>query len=102
MLTKELPQSILEGVAKKFGVDWHKVAWQELTKPFYSGLAAYLYVVHTELLGRYPVPPELFLQADLWNRHFDQNKEQGKFIEKATILEKSNHSKVLALNLFEY
>ena len=54
--------SYLENIKKHFNIDWKEVQWQELDKPLYSALAAYLCVRRLQE-RRYAMPSDLDAQS---------------------------------------
>ena len=68
-------------IKEKFGIDWMKTSWEDLRKPFYSGLAARLY------LSNIPeaIPADVEEQAKYWKKHYNTSKGKGK--EKKFVVE---------------
>ena len=74
-------------IKEKFGFDWMKVSWSDLTKPLYSGLAARLYLSNEQA----PIPKDLIPQAKYWKNHYNTKAGSGtwqKFRDDVEALEK--------------
>ena len=63
--------------------------WKELLKPFYSGLAAFMYLDYLKLLS-ISLPFSLNSQSLFWDDYFDQNNKTEKFKTKALEIDESN------------
>ena len=73
-------------IKAEFGIDWSSVQWKGLEKPFYSGLAARLF------LSNIPeaIPCELDEQARYWKKYYNTEAGKGtvqRFIDEVNELE---------------
>ena len=78
----------LAKVKAEFGIEWSSVKWTDLEKPFYSGLAARLYLSNIPD----PIPSGLDEQARYWKKHYNTDAGKGtekQFIDKVNELEGS-------------
>lgn len=65
-------------IKKQFGIDWTQVQWSDLRKPFYSGLAARLFLYNIPE----PIPVELEGQAKYWKDRYSTSAGPGARTEK--------------------
>lgn len=66
-----------------FGIDWRTVTWSDLRTPFYSGLAASLYLLQ-RLGNSVVIPGDIAGQADLWSHYYHLGEPRGTYIDLAT------------------
>ena len=66
-------QSACSNISTAFGIDWPLVAWSDLQKPLYSGMAAALYTLLT--LRWQSMPGSVGDQADLWVQMYGGQSE---------------------------
>lgn len=66
-------------IKKHFGIDWTTVKWMDLRKPFYSALAARLYLSNIPDL----IPPSADIQgqANYWKEHYDTPAGNGTVVK---------------------
>lgn len=84
-----MPSGFLNKFKLSFGFDWLTVQWKDLLKPYYSGLASYLYLESLTYSHALKIPLDLKLQSGIWDKHFDNKRENGKFFNKSIALDKS-------------
>ena len=78
-----------EQIWDAFGIDWANVKYDELRKPFYSALAARLYL--SNVPDYIPAPQQLQEQAKYWKFRYTRGKGDIKnFIDKVQKLENLN------------
>jgi receptor-type tyrosine-protein phosphatase Q len=67
-----------KGIKDNFGIDWKTVTWKDLTKPFYSALAARL------LLSNKPgaIPDTVAAQATYWKKYYNSDHPNAKGTEQ--------------------
>jgi len=66
-------------IQKNFGVDWTSVQWQDLRKPLYSALAAYLYVCYKSRMSDEAIPQTIEDQARFWRSYYRPNGTKQHF-----------------------
>ena len=81
-------QSKLLSVQEAFGIDWVTTEWSDLRKPFYSGLAARLFI----FLAPEKVP-EIQEQAEFWVQYYNTEGKQSDFVQPATGLQGIGHAR---------
>ena len=67
---QEITSSIYDNIMAYLGQDWRDVDYQDLEKPFYSGLAARLYLTY---VANYTVIPPSLRQGYFWSENFKNN-----------------------------
>ncbi len=68
-----------------FGVDWlNDVAWEDLRKPFFSGLAARLFLA--TIPEEIPLSSEFLAQASYYRRNYDPSTPEFEFLDDVTEL----------------
>ena len=65
-----------EKIKDEFGIDWKTVTWQDLEKPFYSALAARLYLSNIE--ETIPSSSEIEAQAQYWKTYYNTENGTGE------------------------
>ncbi len=77
---------MVKGIKTHFEIEWRETRWIDLEKPFYSGLAARLYLASIE--GTKPIPETVETQAAFWRTFFPNGQNSSrKFIDDVTELE---------------
>ena len=87
--TTEKMKKIHEKILEKFEIDWMKVTWNDLRKPFYSGLAARIFLADKPDA----IPDDLQDQAKYWKEQYNTAAGKGTvehFIELAEELERKD------------
>ena len=85
--------TIRDGIRRVFLIDWALVTWNDLPKPFYSGLAARLFLSYLELSGTAGIPlaGDIQSQAQFWFREYHSgggNLTIEQFVVEVNILDK--------------
>ena len=85
--------AIRDDIRRVFLIDWALVAWNDLLKPFYSGLAARLILFYLELSGTAGIPlaGDIQNQAQFWFREYHSgrgNVTVEQFVMEVNILDK--------------
>ena len=68
-----------------FGIDWRYVTWEDLRMPFFSGLAARIYLWN---VGGIPLAGEIDEQATYWRTIYNYNGTEKDFVALVKALEK--------------
>ena len=78
--------SLYGNIQTYFDIDWQYVTWEDLRKPFYSGLAARIYLWN---IGKsIPLAGEIVEQALYWRDIYNYNGTSKDFINLVEALEK--------------
>ena len=90
-------QSKLLSVQEAFGIDWVTTEWSDLRKPFYSGLAARLFI----FLAPEKVTParEIQEQAEFWVQYYNSEGKQSDFVQPATGLQGTYRGETLRMGV---
>ena len=86
-------------IEKDFGINWSQVAWEELQKPFFSGLAARLYL--SNIPNTIPLAGDIAGQAAYWKTYYNTGEGAGtqeRFIDDVSSLER-NEGTVLCIGV---
>ena len=75
--------SLYDKVQIYFGIDWRFVTWEDLRMPFYSGLAARIYLSN---LGGIPLAGDIDGQATYWRAMYNNGTEKD-FVTLVNALE---------------
>ena len=75
-------------IKSAFGIDWTQVTWQDLRMPFYSGLAARLYLHYSGRNEQAGIPRDLESQAKFWVKYYRPAGDEDHFITLAEQLDK--------------
>ena len=70
----------LELIKIKYGIDWLKTSWKDLRKPFYSGLAAALYISNIPEA----IPADVEGQAKYWKKYYNTSGKVEHFLKKCS------------------
>lgn len=76
-----------------FGIDWLAVKWEDLRMPFYSGLAARLYVHYVMRNDHDGIPRDVEGQGDTWVKYYRPGGSSDHFVSLANQLDKGEHSR---------
>ena len=78
-----------EKIMQAFNIDWLNVQWVDLRKPFYSGLAARLYLSNNAT--PIPLASDIIAQAYYWKDYFHSSGggTVQKFVDNVTELERN-------------
>lgn len=68
-----------QAIQEKLNIDWRAVAWTDLTKPLYSGLAASL---RLQQIAGNSTPGVLERQADFWVDNYHKGQSPFYFISE--------------------
>ena len=60
-------------IKDKFGIEWSKVEWKDLTKPLYSALAARLFMSNKPSA----IPDDIEGQAKYWKDNYNTDAGKG-------------------------
>ncbi|ESN97759.1 hypothetical protein HELRODRAFT_193192 [Helobdella robusta] len=82
LATKSLNPSLQSSIYAEFNIDWKTVSWKDLLKPFYSGLAARIYLSMVSP----NIPRSAEDQALLWNQNYRKNGQTSVFVDKVNKL----------------
>ena len=63
-----LSSSLLQSVSSKFGITWSSTSWSDLRKPFYSAIAARLYL--EVISASIPLSTNINGQASYWASYY--------------------------------
>ena len=77
-------------IKKAFNIDWSSVQWMDLRKPFYSGIAARLFL--SNIAKQIPPASDTMGQAQYWKTHYNTDDGKGKaqkFIDDVLVLERN-------------
>ena len=72
----------IEDVNEEYDIDWNSMAWEELRKPLYSGLAARIYTEEIKP-NETDIPRSLEDQGDFYVSYYRPNGDANKFINLA-------------------
>ena len=75
--------SYFSQIRSNFGIDWNATTYQDLQKPLYSALAAWM----TILRHRTSIPRDVDGQAHLWQNVFDDRGTKMMFMKSANQLD---------------
>jgi hypothetical protein len=70
-----------------FNIDWTKTTWADLTKPFYSGLGARLYISLQTNNDPNAIPRDIKSQGDFWVKYYRPGQNAQTFVKDAEQLE---------------
>lgn len=87
-MTKKISKVLLEEFRKSYNVTWTDVTWEDLLKPFYSGLAARLFI-HMKI-DNLEIPSSVKDQGNFWIHHY---KPEGKLESFTTLVQELDSSK---------
>ena len=68
--TKTSNLSILQGISTIFGITWGSTVWSDLRKPFYSALAARLYLGIQIGSDKFPFSTNIDGQSEFWKEKY--------------------------------
>jgi len=74
-------------IQSSFNIDWPSTAWSDLTKPLYSALGAYLYIVYSSRYSSTGIPRDITLQASFWRMYYRPSGDTNDFVDGANHLE---------------
>ena len=76
-------------IQSQWGISWPSVVWNDLRKPFYSGLAASL--ILSTINEAIPLATEFELQGNYWKAHYnsDATDTVQQFVNDVTALEQT-------------
>lgn len=83
-----------ESIWENFCIQWAHVTRDDLRKPFYSGLAARMYLkyLYDAMCKRIPFSDDIMNQANFWINHYHSDSNTGGtedyYVEQVTALEK--------------
>ncbi len=81
MLTTQFTPNLYNAIQIIFEIDWTSVQWEDLRKPFYSAMAAILYMLSLSLgEEEYPTTDDglgLDGQASFWKTYYDTESDDG-------------------------
>ena len=72
-------------IKDKFGIDWSKVEWKDLTKPLHSALAARLFLSNKPSI----IPHGIKDQASYWKEHYNTPAGNGTTQQFIKLVESS-------------
>lgn len=75
-----------QAIQEKLNIDWRAVAWTDLTKPLYSGLAASL---RLQQIAGNNTPGVLERQADFWVNNYHKRQPALYFISEVNQIPES-------------
>lgn len=78
-------------IKSTFGIDWSTVTWPDLRKPFYSALAARLYIHYATRSQSSIIPRDVASQAVTWRQYFRPSGTVDRFTTLAAQLDKGEH-----------
>ncbi|ESN97757.1 hypothetical protein HELRODRAFT_177819 [Helobdella robusta] len=81
-LTKSLSSALYSSIYGAFKIDWKTVSYSELSKPFYSGLAARIFL---SLLSN-NLPRSVIDQAIFWSQNYRTNGHLSTYMNKVNNL----------------
>lgn len=84
-------------IQDKLNIDWRAVAWTDLTKPLYSGLAASL---RLQQIAGNNTPGVLERQADFWVDNYHKGQSPHYFISEVNQIDESKYIVLVLLNIF--
>ena len=76
-------------IQSQWGISWPSVVWNDLRKPFYSGLAASL--ILSTIDEAIPLATEIELQGNYWKAHYNSDTANTvqQFVNDVTALEET-------------
>lgn len=77
-VTSPALKKIHKDIKEKMDIDWMQVNREDLLKPFYSGLAARIYIALTEK-SRGPIPDDIAGQDRYWKDWYNTKAGKGKY-----------------------
>ena len=92
--TKDTSNTLLalkhEQIVQQFGIDWGRVQFSELRKPFYSALAARLVLFAAQ--RAIPNNTDVTAQAQCWREHYNSAGSMNHFIQVTHQLQGKKYS----------
>lgn len=79
-------EDMCQAIQEKLNIDWRAVAWTDLTKPLYSGLAASL---RLQQIAGNNTPGVLERQADFWVDNYHKGQSPHYFISEVNQIDES-------------
>lgn len=90
-------EDMCQAIQDKLNIDWRAVAWTDLTKPLYSGLAASL---RLQQIAGNNTPGVLERQADFWVDNYHKGQSPHYFISEVNQIDESKYIVLVLLNIF--
>lgn len=79
-------EDMCQVIQDKLNIDWRAVAWTDLTKPLYSGLAASL---RLQQIAGNNTPGVIERQADFWVDNYQKGQSPHYFISEVNQIDES-------------
>ena len=85
--TKRITVKDKNVILARYGINWYKTYWNDLLKPFYSGLAAKIFFHQT--LSKSKFPAALNDQASFWVKNYNKGGTESDFVTNSQQISKS-------------